>query len=58
MSSFDDVSSGVGTLALFSSSQRDTFESATMSDAADAKKIIDLLVEGSEGRLHIGDAVM
>ena len=49
MSSFDDVSSGVGTLALFGRSQRDTFESATMSDAADAKKIIDFLVEGIEG---------
>ena len=49
MSNFDDVSSGVGTLALFGRSQRDTFESATMSDAADAKKIIDFLVEGIEG---------
>ena len=56
------MSNRVVALGLFSSSQGYTFDSIVMSDAADAKKIVYLLVEYrevlSERRLHVSEAVM
>jgi len=56
------MSGRVVALGLFGSSQGYTFDSTAMSDAADAKKIVYLLVECrevlGERRVHISEAIM